>query len=217
MRIYFRTSSSSRSIPFDYQHLLLGSLHKWIGYNDIHDKTSLYSLSWLSGGKSNGKSLDFPNGAEWFFSCVDANLSETLINGIKKDPDMFFGLQVEEIIIGGEQHFTDNERFLLASPVFVRKYDEAHAIHLTWDDPETDELLTATMRHKLAIAGLPQDISIKFDRTYHKAKTKLVTIKNIQSRANECPVIIKGTPEQINFAWNVGIGHSTGSGFGALK
>jgi CRISPR-associated endoribonuclease Cas6 len=73
------------------------------------------------------------------------------------------------------------------------------------------------MQHKLAVAGLPQDISIAFDRTYHKAKTKLVSIKGIQSRANECPVIIKGAPELINFAWNVGIGHSTGSGFGALN
>jgi CRISPR/Cas system endoribonuclease Cas6 (RAMP superfamily) len=30
-------------------------------------------------------------------------------------------------------------------------------------------------------------------------------------------VIIKGTPEQLAFAWNVGLGNSTGIGFGALN
>ncbi|MGN9307593.1 CRISPR-associated endoribonuclease Cas6 [Enterococcus faecium] len=58
---------------------------------------------------------------------------------------------------------------------------------------------------------------MSFDRTYYAAKTKLVYYKNIGNKTSICPVIIEGTPEQIAFAWNVGVGNSTGIGFGALK
>jgi CRISPR/Cas system endoribonuclease Cas6 (RAMP superfamily) len=34
---------------------------------------------------------------------------------------------------------------------------------------------------------------------------------------NWCPIIIKGKPETKLFAWNVGLGNSTGIGFGAIK
>jgi len=109
----------------------------------------------------------------------------------------------------------------LDSPVFIREYSKGNenkrAIHLTYADPKADALLTATLKHKLKTAGLDYNVEVKFDRTYQNPKTKIVTIKNIKNKANFCPVIIKGDPLAIAFAWNVGIGHSTGSGFGALK
>jgi hypothetical protein len=40
--------------------------------------------------------------------------------------------------------------------------------------------------------------------------------RNISMRVNKCPVIIKGRPETKSFAWNVGIGNSTGIGLGAI-
>ena len=42
-------------------------------------------------------------------------------------------------------------------------------------------------------------------------------INGIKNKASICPVIVKGTSEQIAFAWNVGVGNSTGIGFGALN
>ena len=72
------------------------------------------------------------------------------------------------------------------------------------------------MKKKLKIANLEYEVKISFDRNYLNRKTKLVRINGIENKANFCPVIVEGNPEAVAFAWNVGIGHSTGSGFGAI-
>lgn len=50
MRIHLITNKSKELIKFNYQPILTGVFHKWIGQNEIHNKISLYSFSWLSGG-----------------------------------------------------------------------------------------------------------------------------------------------------------------------
>ena len=61
MRLHFYLTANTEPVPFDYQHYLIGSFHKWMGWNEIHDEISLYSLSWLQGGKMNKDGLVF-----WF-------------------------------------------------------------------------------------------------------------------------------------------------------
>ncbi|HKJ32466.1 MAG TPA: CRISPR-associated endoribonuclease Cas6, partial [Balneolales bacterium] len=86
-------------------------------------------------------------------------------------------------------------------------------------DEEADAALTRVLRKKLEKAGYEtkdREVMVGFDRSYPKAKTKLVDIKGIKMKASMCPVIVQGTPEAVQFAWNVGVGELTGSGFGAL-
>ena len=102
-------------------------------------------------------------------------------------------------------------------PVFVKRRINGREKHFLYSDKESNELLTETMATKLSKAGLSSDgVSVRFDNEFHNPKTKLLEYRGIKNRANICPVIIKGTPEQIAFAWNVGVGNSTGIGFGAL-
>jgi CRISPR/Cas system endoribonuclease Cas6 (RAMP superfamily) len=61
------------------------------------------------------------------------------------------------------------------------------------------------------------EVNIRFDREYDGAKSKLVTIKETSHRASVCPVIVEGSEEVLQFAWCVGVGDLSGSGFGALK
>lgn len=66
-------------------------------------------------------------------------------------------------------------------------------------------------------AGLEDDtLDIRFDTSYNKKKLKLVRYHGIGNKASICPVIIKAKPETKLFAWNVGLGNSTGIGFGAI-
>ncbi|MBZ0181357.1 MAG: CRISPR-associated endoribonuclease Cas6 [Melioribacteraceae bacterium] len=217
MRLHFKLTPNIETVPFDYQHYLIGTFHKWMGWNEIHDSISLYSLSWLQGGKMTKNGFDFTKGASWFISFWDESIGKQLIKNAMKDPALFCGLSATEIQIQENPCFREKERFTAASPIFVRKYDENfRAYHLTAKDAETEFHLTETMKTKLKKAGLHYEIKVAFDKTYLNPKTKLVNINNIKSRANFCPVLIEGDPEAIAFAWNVGIGHSTGSGFGAL-
>jgi len=79
-------------------------------------------------------------------------------------------------------------------------------------------LLTENFKVKLQSVNLPVDnLSIEFDRNYAFPQTKLVDYKGIKNKTTLAPIIIKGSPEQIAFAWTVGLGNSTGVGFGAIK
>lgn len=217
MRLHFNLSNNTSIVPFDYQHYLIGVFHKWMGWNAIHDEISLYSLSWLQGGIMVKNGFNFPDGAKWFISFWDEEIGKHLIMNAMKNPDVCNGMVVNEIQMQETPQFGAKERFTLSSPVFIRKYDEdKKAVHLTYKDAESDFYLTETLKKKLKNANLNDDVKVSFDKNYFNPKTKLVKINGIESRANFCPVIIEGNPEAVRFAWNVGVGHSTGSGFGAI-
>ena len=178
----------------------------------------MYSFSWLKGGRKNGDGLIFENETSFEFSAHDNILIKQLIQGIQIDPIINYGLEVSEIVIQETPRFSNRETFFVTSPVLVKRTEEERDIHFTYDQLETDKLLTDTMKTKLMRAGLDdRNIQLAFDRSYYGAKTKLVYYKNIGNKTSICPVIIEGSPAQIAFAWNVGVGHSTGIGFGALK
>jgi CRISPR-associated endoribonuclease Cas6 len=218
MRICIKIRSNKKPVPFNYQPMMTGTIHKWIGQNAVHDKTSMYSFSWLKGGYKKGNDLIFENGTSFEFSAHDNNMIKIVVEGIQKDPIINYGLEVFEIVILETPKFSNKEFFFVSSPVLVKRTEKEREMHFTYDQIEADDLLEETMKTKLRRAGLDDsDIHLAFDRTYQGAKTKLVYYKNIGNKANICPVIIKGTPEQIAFAWNVGVGNSTGIGFGALK
>ncbi len=217
MRLHFLLTLNTQIVPFSYQHFLIGAFHKWMGWNEVHDEISLYSLSWLQGGKMIKDGFNFPNGAKWFISFWDEEIGMQLIMNAMKSPEVCCGMVVKEIQMQDTPQFGSKERFIASSPVFIRKYDENRkAKHLTYDNEEADLYLTETLKKKLKNANMNYDVKVSFDKAYQNPKTKLVKINGIDSRANFCPVIIEGDPEAVRFAWNVGVGHSTGCGFGAL-
>ncbi|HDS11573.1 MAG TPA: CRISPR-associated endoribonuclease Cas6 [Candidatus Wirthbacteria bacterium] len=217
MRIHLKTSQNQSIVPFDNQYLLTGCLHKWLGTNDIHDEISLYSFSWLQNAQAENKGLRFPQGSNWFISCHDRDLIKQLIDGIRKEPDMFAGMQVTEVQMQETPVFGDSYTFKVASPVLAKYWDGESVKHLLWSDEPASKVLTRTLQTKLEKAGLSiKGVQVNFDTSYRGAKSHLVDIKDIKHRASMCPVIITGSPEQISFAWDVGVGHLTGCGFGSL-
>lgn len=221
MRIYFKTTASSEVIPYNYQRKLVGCIHKWLGPNQWHDQLSLFSLSWLYGNHKSvsGKGLLFDRGAQFFFSTPDPRMIKQLINGIKQAPEMFGGLMIAEISILETLEYREKAYFHVQSPVLVKRTLERNKIRFYYpEDVEVNELLTQTMKNKLKKAGLvDKEIQVSFDTSYPKIRKKVSTYNGIQNKASICPIIIQGDPEAIAFAWDVGIGSSTGIGFGALK
>lgn len=220
MRLHFFLSPNERPVPFDYQHFLTGAFHKWVGANDLHDAISLYSLSWLYEGRARGGAVEFPRGAHWFLSVHDESLVEVIVTNALADPEICCGMRVARIEQEQTPRFGPRHTFKVGSPVLAKSKEEDGRIkHYIFSDPEADAALTATLRHKIDKAGLGalhNQVNVRFDRDYRTPKTKLVTIKNIHNRASVCPVTVEGTPEAVAFAWNVGVGHGTGSGFGCL-
>lgn len=218
MRIILKISPNEKTVPFNYQKYLVGSFHKWLGKNHVHDDVSLYSLSWLQGGEKVNGGLDFTHGSEWSISAFDTSILKSLVQNIQIDPQINFGMSVKDIVIMENPQFETKQKFYLNSPVFVKRNLGDRIHYYLFQDQESDKLMTQTLQTKLKKAGLNHDgVSVSFDRSYHSAKTKMIDYNGIGCKASMCPVIVEGSAEQVVFAWNVGIGNSTGIGFGALK
>lgn len=220
MRIYLKTTPNNQPVPFDYQQKLIGCLHKWLGNNELHDKMSLYSFSWLLGGVMTENGYTFKNGARWFISFYDEKNIKTIVKTILSDPLMFCGLRVIDLEIQEEiPDFSNQEYFRLASPIFIkRRVGEKGIRFYTFNDAESGQYMVETLKHKMEIAGLPEDdtLNIHFDLNYPDKKIKKISIHGLYIHCNMCPVIIHGKPETKAFAWTVGLGSATGSSLGAL-
>lgn len=218
MRLYLTLSPNSQLVPYAYQRFLVGAFHKWMGENVLHDDLSLYSLSWLTGGKATGGGLNFRNGTTWFISSSDEQIIKHTLQGITSDPEVAFGMRVKEAMIRETEDFGTEHRFLVNSPILVKTRVDDEQKHLSYEDVASDLVLTNLLKSKLTKAGIDsQGVNVQFDRSYVHAKQKLVLYRGIGNKANICPVIVTGSREQVTFAWKVGLGHSTGIGFGALN
>lgn len=224
MRIHIKTTPAKVTVAYNHLHLLTGTIHKWFGMNDFHDEVSLYSFSGLFGATAGKGGLTFPEGATFYISCWDNEMIKVLIDGIQKDAEMFGGMRAIEIIIQENPDFSEKTHFQLGSPVFIqRNSGDGKKKFFFLEDAEAPDLMVETLRTKMKIAELPEDETLKicFDQSYHGKGTKKIDYKSsnqvIKIRANWCPLIIEGKAETKAFAWNVGIGNSTGIGFGAIK
>jgi len=219
MRLHIKTSPNSLTVPFNYQQKLTGVLHKWLGGNNHeHGEISLYSFSWLRNTQMSSNGLTFPKGASFFLSFYNTQRLKDVLASIRKEPEMFCGMYVEDVAIEDNPDLSQRDQFCLGSPILIKKLINGKTIEFYYDNPESGKMLEETLRTKMKLAGIPDDdtLSIAFDLNYTKKKTKLVWYDNISNKANMCPVIIKGSNLTKQFAWNVGLGNSTGVGFGSI-
>ena len=219
MRINLKTTPSQMCIPFNYQPKLVGTLHKWLGPNDIHGKLAMHSFSWLMGGSTTTNGIVFDNGARFFISFHDTDRIRQIVRTILEDPVMFEGLIVTDVSIQPDPDLSNCEFFKIGSPVFIqRRLEDGSNKHYTYEDTVAGNLLEETLRHKMQVAGLPDDrtLKISFAMEYPKKKIKTIYYNGIGNRTSWCPVRIQGKPETKVFAWATGIGNSTGAGFGSI-
>ena len=225
MRLNLTLSPNSDPVPFNHLHRLTGTLHKWLGAgNDWHDGISLYSMGWLNGGQAVGDGLSFPEGARWRLSFHDDGAARAVQNGILEDPAVFAGMRVVEAETQTTPAFSDRYLFKVDAPVVARRRREnGTQEYLLYDDKRAGDALTRTLRTKMNAAGIggAENVQVRFDRGYDGARTKLATIEKgghaVKHKGSLCPVIVEGSAEAVRFAWNVGVGELTGSGFGAVK
>jgi CRISPR-associated endoribonuclease Cas6 len=220
MRLYLKLTKNKEIIPFNYQSFLTGAIHKWIGENNsTHDEPSLYSFSWFQNAEvKDDRGINLTNNSYLFISAYDEDLLKKILKGIVEHSSLCFGTYVSDVQIVEEPKFSNREIFPVASPVFIKRRFDNEEKHITYNDTKSSTYLTETLQKKLQAANLSADnVRVSFDTTYTAARTKIVRYKEVGNRVSICPIIIEGTPEQIAFAWNVGVGNSTGIGFGALK
>ena len=165
MRLHIKTSSNKELVPFDHLPFLVGAFHKWLGANEVHGDLSLYSLSWLKGGKGSGKGLSFSDGASFFISAHDDEVIKKIIAGLRNSPEFFCGMMVREVSIQATPSFESFKTFAVNSPVLVKKIVDGKHKHLTFEDLESEEIMTKIFKNKLKKAGLNEsDVKVYLTR-----------------------------------------------------
>jgi len=219
MRLYLKISKSRAVLPFSYQHLLTGVIHKWLGKdNAIHGKSAQYSFSWIQNAQASQSGVTLTDRSYFFISAYDVSIIKQLIKGILADPTMFLDISVEDVQMTPVPEFNSQHVFAMASPVLLKVKDGNTTYHVTLKDSNFESVLTQNLKNKLERHCLSSEgVAIKLDPSASYKKTKLVTYNGIQNKTSFAPIIIEGTPKQIAFAWCLGLGNSTGIGFGALK
>jgi CRISPR-associated endoribonuclease Cas6 len=217
MRLILSLSRNKEPVPFNYQRNLVGAVHKWLGKNKIHDEMSLYSISWLGQGNKVKDGFSFPQGTTWCINSYDTEILKKLVVAIQEDNSVAFGMSVIAIDIQEDPPFGSEQVFRVQSPIFIKRKVDNETKFYYYNDEASNRLMTETLQNKLQKAGLNADnVEVSFLNDYAGAKVKKVTYNKVDNLASFCPIKIKGSPEQIAFAWNVGIGNSTGIGFGSL-
>jgi len=225
MRLIFKTSKSTEIVPFNNQTYLNGAINKWLGHNNKwHNVPGNYNISSLLGGKKVSNGLSFPNGAKIVVSFLDNEFIAALVDGMKKDPLINWGMRVdEEFEIELDSKIYGGKNFFFAlSPILIKKTKEGERdIFLTYESENVNEVLTDSMANKLRCIYPDVELfgfKIEFARDYGKTKKiKKVLIKNVINTASICPIIIYGKKETVELCYNLGIGRSVNSGFGCIS
>lgn len=219
MRLYLRIGGNDQAIPFTYQEIITGAIHKWIGKNNqIHGKPAQYTFSWIANTIANRDRLTLKEDAYFFISAFDASLIKEIVKGILNDPTINDQIKVTDVQIQNAPDFSESEKFSMASPVLLKLREGDSVRHITHKDENFEDVLTSHSKIKLEKAGIDtKDFGIRLNPDTNYRKTKLVTYKGVENKTTLAPLIINGSPKQIKYLWSVGLGHSTGIGFGALK
>jgi CRISPR-associated endoribonuclease Cas6 len=219
MRIKINLSKNKTNVPIQNQSLLNSWIHKVLGENNKwHDKKSNYSISSLRGGKMNDdkQTLNFPKGGFITVSSLDDELITTFLLGVMKNPDFGFGMGFVGVDYIKENFHDGWNYFATLSPFIVKEYNDGKYKFLTLKDENFEEKLKEYLKKKLIPYDLDlTDFNVKIGDNKSN-KVKQILVKNVINHANQCQVNIFCNKKVAETLYNIGIGQSTGSGFGTI-
>lgn len=222
MRVKINFSKNTEPVIINNQHLLNGFIHKCLGKNnDYHDTWSGYCISSLLGGKLNEdkKTLSFDNGGYILVTSRDESFIGKFFMGAMQNPDLFCGMKLTDIEYIDEKFNKEVNHFVTLSPFIIKEKCNIHGErYITMEDENfVDKVKEHTIRKLKRIDSSLNldsfDITIP-DRHWHR--TKRIMVGKSFCFANHCQISIKCNERIGKLLYHVGIGKSTGSGFGTI-
>lgn len=230
MRVKINYTKNEIPVPIQNQSFLNGYIHKCLGENnEYHNAKNDYCISNLRGGVRNNpnNTLSFNDGG---FICVTSNNQSFLgeiISGVLKNPELGWGMTfktldfIKEDFIGSEKKKQQNawHHFATLSPFIIKEYaDKKNYTFVTLNDENFSEKVKLYLINKLS--EIYKDIDLTgFDvkiESRPSNKVKGILVKNTINRANQCQISIFCTADVAEKIYTLGIGQSTGSGFGTI-
>lgn len=211
-------------IPVSNQKELNSYIHKCVGVNNkFHDAYSNYCISSLQGGRLNKitNNLEFEDAPYILFTMHDGNseFANAFMNGVMKDKFTLFDMHYKNIEY---KDFEVNEYYDIVytvSPILLKKYNKEQGkdIKISVIDDGFIETLKEHCIKKLKNNGIEDST---FDIEFHnmeKSKVKKIMVGDTFNICSMCSLVVRGEKKTRKILYNLGIGNSTGSGFGMIK
>lgn len=218
MRFKLVFQGNGNSYP-DAQDMVNSFFHRMLGDgNRFHDTFSNYSLSNLMGGRITDGKLVYDGEAYVILSTSDGGLLSLVMEKVFDIRSMHMrdmkGKRVEML---GD--FEPNRRYdiiRLTSPLLLSRDGR----YLTFKDEGFMEALNRNCKAKLRKSGFSDEavssVSVE-PYKFENARTKAVLVHGAYSIASVVHLVVKGDSAARTALYNMGLGKSTGSGFGSVE
>lgn len=223
MRIKINFSKNTTPVSIANQSQVNGYIHKCLGdNNEYHDSVNNYSISSLMGGRLNEdkKTLSFMNGAYIVVSSNDQNFLGRLVDGLMNNIDFICGMRFTHIQYVDTEYLCNGwNNFATLSPFIIKEYDNNGRYRfLTLADVDFQGRVKLYLMNKIKKINPKLNLN-NFDLiipNHPSHKVKKILVKNVINYANQCHISIRCDKDVAELLYNIGIGQSTGSGFGTI-
>lgn len=204
------------------QYIITSFFHKVMGNdNSLHDSFSEYAVSEIQGGKLANNCINYIDGGFVHISSPSTTILDNILLNIyghmNKEIYDNSGIYLRGISISD---FTVGSRYDIiqtTSPIRLKNKDGKE---ITFKDEEFIHLLNEKMKAKLH--KFDNDLNLNgFNLEVYKienAKQKMISVKKgVYTKCSYMRFVVKGTMETRRIAYLLGLGQSTGCGFGSIK
>lgn len=223
MRIKIKFKGTNNNVPFNTQASVNSYIHDCLGRNnEFHDKASNYSLTNLQGGVLNdaGTGLSFNNDACIIVSSQNADFIGKLLLGVMNRHQFDYGMTLSDVEHVSEEMHEGWNYLTTITPILLKKGYKQTGPDDYWKvgDDGFAQRLKEHLINKLSKINPALDLS-GFELVVPNVrvnKVKRVMIKNVPNYASNCWISIKCSKEVATMIYHLGLGQSTGSGFGTV-
>ena len=221
MRIKISFKPSMVKHSGSIHHYVNGMIHKLLGSNNkYHNNFSTYAVSSLQGGKLINGGIVFNNGAYLYISFPDStSFYNDIMMGLLTSDKTFAGdLEFDNKI--DECDFKPHKSYDIVrtiSPILL-KNDNGETI--TFKDDDFIRIITEKSKKKLIKNGISVEKADSIELIpfhFENGKLKYVKVKNVVNVSSQVMFLVKGDIQARYMLYCLGLGKSTGSGFGSVE
>jgi len=216
MKINLFLTNPHVNIPINNQKEVNSFIHRLLGKdNKYHDRFSNYAISSLQGGKLNSEgNLTFEKEPYIIISSNDMEFIDTMLEGIQEKNEKLFDMSHKRVTI---TEYNVNEYYdnvITISPILLK---DKEGRKITFKNDKWLNTLILNCKMKLLHEGIEDStFNIKI-KNPENGKEKLIYVGDVFNPASMVRLVVYGKEKTRRTLYNLGLGHSTGSGFGSIS
>lgn len=217
IRVYFE--KTNKTIDFNNQHQMNGFIYKMLGdkASKYHESFSNYSISSIQGGKGVKEGIIFENEPYVQIATDNNEVCMDFVNAIIETIDTkranFFGLFPTRFETFDFPCGNNFDIVKTISPILLKKDGKK----LNIKNENWLEVLNENCKKKLQHEGIEDPTFKIVIGKRESVRSKMIWVDNVFNPCTEGFFTVYGKKETRKKLYSMGIGNSTGTGFGAIK